>query len=62
VSTRKRAAGHAICRSHGNIRNWERAQWRAQEAREEAEVAAFLAFAEAEERRIAASVRQEVVP
>ena len=27
--------------------------WRAQQAREEAEVAAFLAFAEAEERRIA---------
>lgn len=26
--------GNAITKSYGNIRNWEAAQWRAQEARE----------------------------
>lgn len=46
---RKRVMGHAICRSHGNILNWERAQWRDQEARE---IEDFLAVAEEVERQI----------
>jgi hypothetical protein len=49
-AARKRVMGHAICRSHGNILNWERAQWRDQEARE---IADFLAVAEEIERQIA---------
>jgi hypothetical protein len=47
---RKRVMGHAICRSHGNILNWERHMWRLEE---EAEVAAFLSVAEEIERNIA---------
>lgn len=49
-AARKRVMGHAICRSHGNILNWERAMWAAQEA---AEATAFLAVAEEIERQIA---------
>ncbi len=49
-ASRKRAMGHAICRSYGNILNWERAQWRDQEARE---IADFLSVAEEIERSIA---------
>ena len=47
IATRDNA--HRIIRAHGNIRGWENAQWRAQEAAERADaIAAQRAEAERE--------------